>query len=100
MTCKRRIRLIDGRDREKHLFRKYGIRQADYDRMLAGQGGGCLLCGVKPEELETGRYRTYLHVDHCHETGEVRGLLCPDCNLLIGRRPKDWYRRAADYLER
>lgn len=92
--------MATGRARSEHLKRKYGITQADYDRMLSEQSGGCLLCGVKPEELTAGRYRTYLHVDHCHDSGEVRGLLCPDCNLMIGRRSADWFRRVADYLER
>lgn len=99
-ACKERKRRESGQERESHLLRKYGITQADYDRMLSDQGGGCRLCAVKPEELTTGRYRTYLHVDHCHDSGQVRGLLCPDCNLLVGRRPVEWFRRAADYLER
>lgn len=98
--CKAVQRRESGQAREQHLVRKYGITQADYDRMLTDQGGGCALCSAKPEDLTAGRYRTYLHVDHCHDTGKVRGLLCPDCNLLIGRRPNDWFRRAADYLER
>ncbi len=98
--CKERKRRESGANREAHLLRKYGITQADYGRMLSEQGGGCFLCGTKPEELTAGRYRQYLHVDHCHDTGKVRGLLCPDCNLMIGRRPADWFRRVADYLER
>jgi uncharacterized protein with PIN domain len=81
-------------------MRKYGITQADYDRMLANQGGRCALCGVRQDELQTGRYRTYLHVDHCHETGKVRGLVCPDCNLQLGRVSAEWMRAALTYLER
>jgi len=62
---------------------------------------GCALCGAKPEELTSGRFRTYLHVDHDAITGRVRGLLCPDHNLLIGRWNHDptLLRRAADCLE-
>lgn len=84
--------------REQHLRRKYGIGIADYDRMLAAQGGGCALCGKAPSDQT--RYQKYLHVDHCHETGRVRGLLCDEHNLLIGRWNHDpqLLRRAAAYL--
>jgi hypothetical protein len=82
-------------------MREYGITSADYDRMLAEQGGGCAVCGIKPEELTAGRYRTYLHVDHDHKTGRNRGLLCPDHNLLLGRFGDDvvMFRRVVEYLE-
>lgn len=65
-------------DRESHLKRKYGITQADYDRMLEAQGFGCGICGdVRPGG------RTF-HVDHDHATGAVRGLLCVKCNQGLG----------------
>jgi len=100
--CKERQHVESGRVRETYLMRKYGITHADYERMLADQGGGCALCGVKPGELTSGRFRRYLHVDHDAVTGQIRGLLCPDHNLLIGRWKHDpaLLRRAADYLER
>lgn len=81
------------------MRRKYGIGHADYDRMLKAQGGGCALCGKRPEEQA--RYSKYLHVDHNHDTGEVRGLLCDQHNLLLGRFNDDpvLLRRAVDYLE-
>jgi hypothetical protein len=90
-----------GRARDTHLRRKYGITAADYDSILAEQDGGCALCGVKPEDLVAGRYRTHLHVDHCHETGRVRGLLCPEHNLLLGRfgDSPEMFRRVIEYLE-
>lgn len=99
--CKEAERRETGQDREQHLLRKYGISSADYDRMLAEQGGGCALCGVRPENLTTGRYRTFLHVDHCHDSGQVRGLLCPDHNLLLGRFGDDveMFRKVVKYLE-
>ena len=70
--------------------------------MLTEQGGGCALCGVKPEELTAGRYRKFLHVDHNHETGRIRGLLCPEHNLLLGRfgDSAEMFRRIVEYLER
>lgn len=67
--------------REANLKRAYGITQSDYERILAGQGGGCAICGnTKPN----GRSRKYLHVDHCHDTGAVRGILCATCNSGLG----------------
>lgn len=58
---------------------KYGLTLEEYDRMLETQGGGCGICGgTNPD----GRR---LHVDHDHKTGKVRGLLCINCNYLIGR---------------
>jgi hypothetical protein len=61
-------------DRKGHLKRKFGMTLDDYERMLKAQGGVCAICGeARPEE------RT-LHVDHDHETGAIRGLLCFRCN--------------------
>lgn len=99
--CGEIARKESGQRRDQHLRRRYGISAADYDRILAEQGGGCALCGVRPEELTSGRYRTYLHVDHCHETGRVRGLLCPEHNLLLGRfgDSPEMFRRVLAYLE-
>ena len=83
-------------DRESHLKRKYGMTLEDYERMFEAQGGVCAICGeARPEE------RT-LHVDHDHETGVIRGLLCFRCNNALGdfREEYELFRRAADYLDR
>jgi hypothetical protein len=100
-ACKEVDHVRSGRARDAHLRRKYGITADDYDQLLAAQGGGCALCGIKPEDLTTGRYRTFLHVDHCHDTGQVRGLLCPDHNLLLGRfgDSVEMFKRIVEYLE-
>ena len=64
------------------LMKKYGITPEDYDRMLAEQGGVCAMCGTdKPGGPE---HAEYFPVDHDHETGEVRGLLCFLCNRRLG----------------
>ena len=64
--------------RDKLLRRKYGITQAEYDTMLAAQGGACAICGsIEPKRI--------LAVDHHHGTGAVRGLLCDSCNNGLGR---------------
>lgn len=59
-------------------IRMYGIDVDDYERMLEEQGGGCYLCGKKPEGKRA------LDIDHDHETGKVRGLLCSNHNRGIG----------------
>ncbi len=59
------------------LQRNYGITQTEYEAMHVAQGGRCAICRTLNEE-------EVLHVDHDHESGEVRGLLCRACNLGIG----------------
>ena len=83
-------------DREGYLKRKYGMTLADYDGMFAAQDGVCAICGeARPEERA-------LHVDHDHETGVIRGLLCFRCNNALGdfREEYELFQRAADYLDR
>ncbi len=58
-------------------IRIYGIDVPDYERMLEEQGGGCYICGKKPDKRA-------LAIDHDHETGKVRGLLCSNHNRAIG----------------
>ncbi|WP_432191842.1 endonuclease VII domain-containing protein [Streptomyces sp. bgisy027] len=82
-------RAIQGR--QDHLKRQYGITEAERDALAASQGGVCCICLAAVPE----------HVDHCHETGRVRGVLCFSCNAALGQfkdRP-DVIRRAAAYVE-
>ena len=65
--------------RDNFLRRTYGITAEDYDVMYADQDGSCAICKTHQLELD----RT-LFVDHCHETGNVRGLLCSQCNSGLG----------------
>jgi len=70
--------------RDVQLKSLYGITQADYDRLLALQYGRCAICGTtNPGTRGTWR------VDHDHETGQVRSLLCDRCNLGIGYMQDD-----------
>jgi hypothetical protein len=78
--------------RHYHLKRRYGIGADDFDEFVRQQGGVCPICGrANPE-----------HVDHSHETGEVRGILCFNCNGGLGqfRDSIDALVAAAQYLER
>ena len=65
--------------RNKLIYRKYGITAAQYDAMLAAQGGHCAIC---PATEPSGRGKLF-HVDHDHVTGRVRGLLCHACNTVL-----------------
>jgi hypothetical protein len=73
-------------ERERSYRKLYGIGIVDYDRMLAEQGGKCAICD-SPEALP-GKADRFFSVDHCHNTGKVRGLLCVACNHLLGRFEK------------
>lgn len=65
--------------RTRWLRQRYGITQHDYVQMLANQRGECAICAqTKP----SGKYNVFA-VDHNHETGKVRGLLCNQCNLGV-----------------
>ena len=83
--------------RERHLVRKYGVSLADYEAMLASQDGKCAICQTTPA---TQRYGVF-HVDHCHTTGRVRGLLCRGCNNILGvvKDDPEALRRAIAYLQ-
>lgn len=67
-------------DRRYHLAKKYGITEAWYRLLLQYQGHGCAICSKKIAKTRSGR----LHIDHDHETFNVRGLLCGPCNLGLG----------------
>ena len=73
------------KNRNWKLKRNYNISQEDYDKIYEKQGGKCAIC----EENDTGMYNQhgkieYFCVDHNHKTGEIRGLLCSNCNTAIG----------------
>lgn len=71
--------------REWHLHKKYGISELEYAKLLVAQDGVCAIC-ERPEtqKAKSGKVRQ-LCVDHDHETGEIRGLLCCRCNRAIGQ---------------
>jgi hypothetical protein len=80
----------------RHILRKkFNLTKEDYDQVLANQNGTCAICSLS---CETGRD---LAVDHDHETGKIRGLLCRNCNVSLGLMKDDpaRLRKAAEYLE-
>lgn len=80
------------------LRRKYGITIDEFDALLAEQGGKCAICGA----ASPGARVKHFNVDHCHETGRVRGLLCFRCNGGLGSLGDtvEALERAIAYLKR
>jgi len=78
------------------LIKKYGITLSEYDEILESQGGVCAICGSDDPQGKGARF----HVDHCHETGEVRGLLCHFCNIGLGhfKDSREALQSAINYL--
>lgn len=83
--------------RQARLLRRYGLATEAYDALLRRQDGRCAICrepfpphGKRP------------HVDHDHQSGKVRGLLCLHCNSLLGISREDTARlhAAASYLQK
>lgn len=70
-------------NQENRLRHRYGITGVHYEAMMATQDGGCAICGAEPPPGGA------LHVDHSHATGDIRGLLCITCNVLLGRLRED-----------
>ncbi len=78
---------------------KYGITAERYFEMLATQDGKCAICRSSEPG---GRFKNNrFHVDHCHTSGTVRGLLCNACNHLLGcaKDRQEVLRAAASYLD-
>jgi len=71
-----RLTVTPEQRRERGLFGRYGITTEQYNEMLASQHGVCKICHKPPKNKP-------LYVDHDHETGEVRGLLCAHCNSCL-----------------
>jgi len=69
-----------------HLKRLYGVTAADHAALLIKQNGRCAICGTDKPGAVAKRF----HLDHCHETKKVRGLLCVACNTSLGVLEK-WY---------
>ncbi len=86
--------------RKSKLKRLYGMVEEDYQNLLVGQKGVCAICGQPELRMLYGK-ESRLGVDHSHETGIVRGLLCSNCNQILGNAKDnpDRLRRAALYLE-
>ena len=80
-TCKscktemRRLSYDPAVERTRKIKERYGISEEGYDHLFNLQEGACKICRKNFSQL---------CVDHCHETGKVRGLLCHNCNTMLG----------------
>lgn len=83
-----RNRIYRERDKEKyrkyarnhHLTKTYNITQEEYVKLVEKQKNKCLVCKEVQKQF---------HIDHCHKTGKIRGLLCGKCNRGIGMLKED-----------
>ena len=70
--------------RERTFKHIRGISYEERDALLAAQGGACAACGSPKHNSKKG-----WHVDHCHRTGEIRAVLCANCNVALGQVDDD-----------
>jgi hypothetical protein len=80
---KERVSMIG---RKHRLMRLFGITESQFDSMLDSQNGVCAIC-KRPERARScnGVSIRRLNVDHDHNTGRIRGLLCNACNTVLGK---------------
>ena len=79
--------------RSGSMKRRYGITLEQFDELVRCQNGGCRICGSRPPGVT-------LVVDHCHQTGAIRGILCGYCNTGLGffKDNPDLCKAAENYL--
>ncbi len=77
-------------------FDKYGITRSDFEAMLENQNDSCAICQIKFDD----KARPY--IDHCHDSGKVRGLLCLHCNTGLGHFEDkiELLEKAKEYLQK
>lgn len=83
--CRKQYQRNPDVQRRYWLKQHYGITLEQYNDLLVAQGGVCAIC--KGSHKFVSRWGTkvrHLHIDHCHKTKKVRGLLCHHCNSAIG----------------
>jgi hypothetical protein len=91
--------LVRNWETRSKLKMRYGISHDEYLRLLGEQGGRCAICGGLPEG---GPKSSRLHVDHDHDTGRVRGLICLKCNSALAQfgDSLEGVMKAVEYLKR
>lgn len=93
--CKTRWHSKSAIEKQATRASNYGLTPEQFMALYEKQNGKCAICSEAPST------KRGLHVDHCHTTGEVRGLLCHGCNVGIGALKDDagLLRAAIAYLE-
>ena len=70
---------------DRHYRRVFGISLEDVKQLLKKQDSKCLLCNKQLSLLKGRGFLNIAHVDHCHKTGKIRGILCGSCNTSLGK---------------
>lgn len=85
-------------DTSKRLQRLYGVSLDDYLELIKEQGNCCAICG----SADPGGRIENFHIDHCHDSGQFRGLLCMRCNTALGlfKDSPEVLLQAYEYLSR
>jgi len=80
-----------GRVRASMIRHKYGLSLQEVENLIASQDGKCAICREAQEDLQ---------IDHCHDSGKVRGMLCGPCNRALGlfKDNPNSIKRAVEYL--
>lgn len=85
-TCKECRRSNKERTRRYNIKAKYGITLEQFLEMYDEQDGRCKICSSEIEMYATrDKVHDVANIDHCHETGRIRGLLCNFCNTALGK---------------
>jgi hypothetical protein len=89
------------KEKARSLREDFDLTLEQYEEMHEKQDGKCAICKNPETQLRGGKVKK-LAVDHNHSTGKIRGLLCSDCNMGIGKLKDDYkiLRQAADYLDK
>ena len=82
---------------DNRLLRVYGITVSDYDKMLKHQNYKCKICKKDERAMQSNKIKR-LSVDHDHNTGKIRGLLCHSCNVRLSFVDK-YNKQINKYLE-
>lgn len=87
---------INNKDKYKFnsIKKRYGLNENQYHKMFNDQLGLCAICKLEASKP--------LHIDHCHKTGQIRGLLCVNCNVALGllKEDKNIIKSVLTYLDK
>ena len=81
---------------------KYGVTPAEYDALRERAGYCCEICGIAESDMpKRNHIGISLHLDHCHQTKRVRGVLCFHCNAMLGHAEDkpEVFEKAIAYLK-
>lgn len=89
-------------EKRKRMIGRYGLSPEEFNYLWHKQEGMCWICFCEMViPSDNSRPKNRVCIDHCHETGKIRGLLCANCNTGLGmfRDSNNTLKRAIEYLE-